>query len=496
MHNKDFFIDIHTHPTLRAYNTPILQGQRNHWEKTYNQMEDTPISRWARLKTKDTAKVSQANLYAYAEGNTRVIFDSLYPVEKGFLNFRKMPVMVMGQEKIDQVLRTATGIDHHQLKLLRNRRDYFQELLSQYAFLHKGQGISPDGKHAYKLVRNYTELEEVLKADDHTIAVVVTVEGAHAFDCGLPRVKGEKLLSKKALSEHISIVKSWDYPPFFVNLAHHFYNDLCGQTRSFKAIISAAYNQKKGLNKGITELGWHAIHEMLATDNGPRILLDIKHMSVRARREYYRFLETYNRLHPSNPIPVICSHTGINDFETMKDTLAKKDKPGKMKKSDFHNWRINLSYEEIRIIHKSGGLIGIMLDKGLLASANLLDQIKKMDSPEAVKEAFVRMIARNIFGIIKAVGDRSAWDIIALGTDYDGVISHVDPYHDATQLPNLRKDLVAFIKKYQYEKELWFGLEPEEMIQKMMQHNTMDFMRRHFNTPVKSNLTTSSTFPS
>lgn len=480
MKDKDFFVDFHTHPTLRAYNTPVLQGQRNLWEKTYNQTEDTAVSRLARLKTKSMLKESQANLYSYARGNSRVVVDSLYPVEKGFFDFRKMPVLMMGKEKADQVLRTITGIDPYQLKKLRNKRDYFQELLSHYAFLYRGQGKSPDGKFAYKLVGSYAEMERVLTEDPDTVAVVVSIEGGHVFNCGVTSGNVPKEADLRELVDNIGIVKSWEYPPFYINLAHHFYNELCGQARSLKPVFAAAFNQSRGLNDGITDLGWKVIHELLATDNGPRILIDIKHMSVRSRQEYYRFIQAYNRLNPGDKIPILCSHTGINNFETMEASVARKDTGGKNKKTDFHNWQINLANDEIRIIHESGGLIGIMLDKGILGSASYIDLVSKMEDEEARKEAYVRMIARNIFGVIQAIGDRSAWDSIVLGSDFDGVITYIDPYPDASTLPDLKRDLVNFIEKYKYEQGLWFGMEPEELIQKMFQHNTLAFMKKHF----------------
>lgn len=477
--DRDFFVDIHTHPTLRAYNTPVHNGKRNLWEPTHNDTFATPISRWARLKTQEMAKSSQANLLAYAAGNVRVIFDSLYPVEKGFLNFRKLPTAMVGRAKGDQVLRTVTGIDGPQLKSLRDSNDYFQELLGQYAFLSKGQGKSPDGKYSYRLVGSWDDLERVSQEDPNCIAVVVTVEGAHAFNCGLP-ADSRHVTRVKELVENIGTVKAWKAPPFFINLAHHFYNELCGHTRSFKPVMHKAFNQKKGLNKGITEFGWPVIHEMLAKDNGRRILLDIKHMSVRSRREYYRFVESYNRLNPKDKIPIICSHAGVNEFSSMAASIKKKDKAIKMKKAYFHNWAINLSNEEIQIIHATGGLIGIMLDKGLLGSPRILNEIRQISDPAEIRRKFVRLIADNIFQVVSAIGQRSAWDVLAVGTDYDGLIHHVDIYPDATALPDLRRDLLEFLTETRFHEEKWYGYSPDEIVRKIMQGNALAFLRKHF----------------
>ncbi|MEM6270001.1 MAG: membrane dipeptidase [Bacteroidota bacterium] len=480
MITEDFFVDIHAHPTLRAYNTPFRHGRRNLWEPTENDSFNTTISRWARLKTKEIAKSSQANLLNCAAGKIRVVFDSLYPVEKGFLNFRKLPSAVMGRAKADQVLRTVTGIDAHQLKALRQNNNYFEELCAQYAFLTKGQGGSPDGKYRYCLVANWAELETVTREDPDCIAVVVTVEGAHCFNAGIPQDADAPPTKRKDVVENVNIIKSWDFAPFFINLSHHFYNELAGHSRSFKPPIFQAYNQKPGLDTGITDLGWSVVHEMLARDNGRRILIDIKHMSTRSRQEFYRFVESYNRLNPQDKIPVICSHTGVNEFSTFKDSRRKADRKRKGRGSYFHNWTINLSDEEIRFIHQTGGLIGVMLDKGLLGSPEVLQQIREMESTQQIRQAFVELIVNNIFQVVHAIGDRSAWDVLAVGTDYDGLITHVDIYPDASALPELKTDLLDYLTRTRFRKELWFGYTPEEIVRKIMQTNALAFLRKHF----------------
>lgn len=480
MITENFFVDIHAHPTLRAYNSTFTTGQRNIWEKIENPDFQTPLGRWARLKSREVAKFSQANLYNYAEGQTRIIFDSLYPMEKGFLNFRKLPSAMIGKENADVLLKTVTGIDSAQLLALRKNPDYFHELMGQYAFLAKGQGQSPDGKYTYKLAGSYAEAQSIVKSDPNALAIVVTIEGGHALNCGLPNRKKGNSAQSQALVENIGTIKSWKASPFFITLAHHFYNELAGHTRSLKPIVSKLYNQKEGLDSGITDLGWTVVHELLAQDNGRRILLDIKHMSVKARKEYYQMLESHNRLTRNERIPIICSHTGVNAFNTMKASKKKKDKARKMRNSEFHNWAINISDEEIRIIANTRGLIGIMVDKGILASHVRLRKISEFEDPAMIKEEMLEMIARNIFQIISAVGGKQAWDIIALGTDFDGSITHLDPYYEASKLPRLASDLTEFLQRRRYAENLWFGFEPEEMVRKIMQTNALEFLERNY----------------
>ncbi len=477
---RDFFVDIHAHPTLRAYNTVVTDGQRNIWEKTDNPSFDTPISRWARLKSREVAKSSQANFYNYAEGNVRIVFDSLYPFEKGFLNLRKLPAAMLGKTNADQLLQTITGFDGNQITALRKNRNYFQELLGQYAFLSKGQGLSPDGQYSYQVAGNWAEAKAITDGDPNKIAVIVTIEGAHSLNCGLPSQKGKPGANEQEVLQNIGTVKAWKAAPLFITVAHHFYNELCGHTRSMKQGMYQTVNQKKGIGAGITPLGWKVMQELLAMDNGRRVLIDTKHMSLKARKEYYKMLESHNRLSHNDRVPIVCSHTGMSAHPTMKASGKKRDKTRKSRKSGFHNWSINLSDEEIKIISDSGGMIGLMVDKGLLGSHKRVMAIREIGEQAAQKDALLELVAQNIFQAVDAVGSRAGWDVLALGTDYDGMITHVDMYPEASKLPELKSDLVDYLKRTRYAQDLWYGYEPEEMVQKVMQTNALAFLEKHY----------------
>jgi microsomal dipeptidase-like Zn-dependent dipeptidase len=386
----------------------------------------------------------------------------------------------LGKKGADDVLVTATGIDPRQLRHLRQKQDYFSELLDQYAFIANHQGASPCGEYAYKLVSSFGEIEDLRKTSPNTIAVVMTIEGAHAFGVGNFGLKRTDRSALKAqLSDNIRTVKSWDAPPLFVNLSHHFNNRLAGHARSLKAPVSGMYNQKTEMGKGISDLGWHVVQEMLSTENGRRMLVDVKHMSLKSRLEFYEFVDRHNRINPTAKIPVICSHTGVNGLESMDHSLKTKSK-NKKNGQFFNNWAINLSDEEIRFIHTTGGMVGIILDKHMLASQKTLERIKQLPTPEEVKEAFVEVIVANIFQAVEAIGDRSGWNTVVMGSDYDGLINHVDCYPDSTYFPQIQQDLIRFIEEKNYRPDLWFGAEPRDLIRKVMADNAMDFLRQHF----------------
>ena len=61
-----------------------------------------------------------------------------------------------------------------------------------------------------------------------------------------------------------------------------------------KPPVNALLNQNRGMDKGLTELGRHVLRELLSRENGKRIIIDTKHMSVQSRKEYYGFVRNYN----------------------------------------------------------------------------------------------------------------------------------------------------------------------------------------------------------
>jgi hypothetical protein len=233
-----------------------------------------------RIQTKDIIKYAQSNFYKLSDGNVRVIFDNLYPVEKGWLNYRKFASMFFSDKATTEVFLSTTGVARDKYHELKKKKSYFNELNDQYDFLLSGQGKSPNKKSYYKLSNSYKNIRSIVDNDDNGIVVIPCIEGAHSFESGNPLGQKLPLEEHKALlSKNISHVKSWDFPPFYVTFAHHYWNELCGHAKSLKPPINMAFNQSQGLNIGISQLGWHVIKELLTTQNGKRILIDTKHMN-------------------------------------------------------------------------------------------------------------------------------------------------------------------------------------------------------------------------
>lgn len=474
--------DIHTHSTLKAFNSGYPNPSKNIWEKINHRLDfSSPSGKFAIKNSDDVSKHSQSNFYDLIEGQVRVPTVSLYPMETGFIDLRNIADVITSEKGKEDMIEIVTGYHSSSIKFLRKYNDYFRYLNDEYLYLFKQQGKSPCGKYEFILPKNYTHLIEILKKDN-TIAPILSIEGAHVFyDKMMLTEKLTQSEMKRKLVENIQAVKDWEVPPFTMNLSHHFYNGLCGHSRSMKGIVRhALLNQNKGLEKGFTGLGIIASREMVSRQNGKRIIIDTKHMSLQGRIDYYGWIRGYNRISVTDKIPIVCSHTGVNGYKTMKASLLQPDNMKKLAKSHFNRWSINISDEEIKIIHESTGLIGIMMDKYKMAGTPFFEKVAKISDVEKVKDAYAEVFMDNVLQIVQAINKPSGWDCIAIGTDYDGSIPHVDPYDTSSKLQDFRSHLLQFLQKTNYGQELWFGLKPEKIIDKIFYENAMGFYANHF----------------
>ncbi len=481
MTGKKFIADIHVHPTLKAFNSGWPVPRKTIWDNIEAMEPKGGIGKVMKRSTPGIAKYSQSNFYELAKGNVRMAGVSITPTEKPFLNGNQMGSSLVGKGVKVEMNQVINGFAADSLRYLMGNNDYFQELLAEYRYLYDGQGNSPDSRYAYRLVNNYRELAETIEADDRTLAIVLHVEGAYGL-------LNEKLLSgkltpteaKREMAENIGIMKSWEVPPLSMNLCHHFYHGLCGHSRTIAGAPTALFNQRKGLETGFTALGIKTVKELLSRSNGKRVIIDTKHMSVKGRIDYYKWVRSYNYISKHDRIPVTCSHTGVSGYKSMASGARQADSASKMKKRHFCGWNINISDEEIKIIHETSGLIGIILDKTRLGGGAFFKQyVEGAKDAEQVKQAHLRIFMDNVLRVVQVVG-KEGWDMVCLGSDYDGMIQYMNPYDKASALPTLAMDLQQFLEQHQYERDLWYGYAPEELIQKLICTNAMAFHERHF----------------
>ena len=361
MHFNDEYIDFHCHPSLKPFGksfnytpTGIHISHRNSKRSIWHYDPPSIFDKLLNYATGLT-KFSQANFASLAKGGVGIVCVSLYPLEKWFVRNKMNNELLL-----DLAANFALGIGDKRIDYIQGITDYFKDVEAQYEFYRQLDGKLvqlPEGKFRYKLVKSFTEIENIKKQNAsvgkvHTICVILSIEGLHVLNTGL-----KKPFSEVEVLTNLQKIKNWEFRPFFVTISHHFWNQLCGHAKSLSGIILKFADQSEGLNSGFTSLGRRVLERLVDDSDNKRIIPDIKHMSIQARREYYQMLDSGNPKFKN--IPVIASHAACNGLKSFDDPVVAHPKTANKLNPDS----INFFDEEIIRIAKSRGIIGLQLDE-------------------------------------------------------------------------------------------------------------------------------------
>lgn len=389
--------------------------------------------------------------------------------------------------------------------------DYFDELEREYAFL-----LARDGQHGaataialgtdgevtpfesrgrYELVRDPAHLDEILARDDGSMAFVLSIEGAHVFTMHAP---DDRRLPETEIFERIDRVRQWEHPVMVMTPAHHFDNGICGHARSLIDMGQHVMDQSRRLNEGfehVDDLGARVFRRLLDLDDdlndlgGRRMVIDGKHLSARTRKEFYdRIVRPYNERNAQQddehrrrfpPIPVVLSHTGYNGVGSLDELMAYA--PGE--KDDWHSgafnaWSINACDEDVRMVHASGGLLGVCLDRRIAGA---------MPGRPMPRELEIDLVLRQILAMVDVIWlddrlsrdeRRRAWDMICLGSDFDGVIQPIADVPTAAQLPAMFSTLASRLERVAHTRDI-AEIGVDVIVRKLAWTNLLDFTRRH-----------------
>lgn len=562
--------DLHNHPSLKPYGNAtdiktIWDSFKNKEPKDY--FKAISVRKWIiNIVLKKMATYSQSNLDSCFEGHNRLMFCSVYPIEKPFLKptrpFKKSSGLhrfILGIIFKKKTNANAIAIDKKIVSLLSgisiktasrlidpihddsiDTIDYFNDYIFEYQYLLNASGSTSNktihGKQPqFNLVKNYEHF--LTMQSDGTVCGIMTIEGMHALGVynkkdlfetakieNLPLDRQNKL--KLSFIKNIEAIKKEEFPPFFITYAHHFNNLLVGHAKSFMDAkgtfdpgFADIFDQSLGQDLGISNFGMQfIINHLLSRDNGQRILIDVKHMSIKSRESYYELLE--NMRQDSNAlqdnVPVISSHTAVSGIETFAKALANKDSFNLDKDSYVSLWDINLTDEDIVAIFKSDGLIGVCMHDGRMPGNKFRKLLKKADA-ETTKKLHVQMFLTNVFHIVKVnltyirkenetrttskIDEIEAWKTICLGTDNDGIVDPFDHYNTSADLPAFRDKITEALTYYVTEEysgfnvinlptetqyslseldNLMVGQPFVEAIDKVFYNNTDAFLRKYF----------------
>ena len=489
MSDSSPYIDFHCHPALKPFGRSfrsvphgIQSRHRSHktslWRYDPPSWTDKVLNYLGGL-----TKFSQSNGHSLARGGVGVICASLYPLEKGFVN-NTIPSDALN----DLLLNFATGLGDARIDFLQEMPDYFHDLEREYRFYKQCNGHRvrlPEGMYQYRLVRSYDEIEAIRRSEEssgvlRTLCMVMSIEGLHVLDTGLGRPPDPALVL-----ENLAKVKAWEFPPFFITVAHHFWNHICGHAPSLSGIVKKYADQTEGMGKGITDLGRQVLAEMLSSENGPRILPDLKHMSARAREEFYVLRET-GALGVAD-FPLMISHGACNGLKSFREPH-----PGPLPTSRLLNpVEINFYDSELIAMARSGGLICLQLDERRIASKEALGAVKHSLLRHKIMHYRSELLWRQVQHIAETL-DRAglfAWDCMAIGSDFDGIIDSLNGFWTAEELPFLSDFLERHA--YNYLKTARWRLpenqiDADEVVERIFSGNGHRFLKAHFRGPLRT----------
>ncbi len=486
MSEPNNYIDFHCHPAMKPFgrsfrSVPVGVQSRHRSHKTSLWRYDPPT--WTDKLLNylgGLTRFSQSNGHALARGGVGVICASLYPLELGFVNN-----LLESDAVNDLLLNFATGLGDDRIDYLQGMRDYFRDLELEYRFYEQcdGHEVSlPEGRFRYRLVRNYREIEAFSASTEpgggaRTLCVVMSIEGLHVLNTGL----GFEPDPVEVL-ENLERIKAWEFPPFFITVGHHFWNHICGHAPSLSGFVRKYTDQAEGMGTGITPLGRQVLSAMLSTDNGPRILPDLKHMSARAREELY-ILREAGAL-GSRDFPLLISHGACNGLKSFTDPH-----PGPLPTARLLNpVEINFYDSELITLARSGGLIGLQLDERRIASKAALNTVKHSPFRHKIMHYRSELLWRQVQHIAETLDHAGlfAWDCMAIGSDFDGIIDSLNGFWTAEELPFLSDFLERHA--YNYLKTTRWRL-PEnripadEVVERIFSRNGHRFLKMHFQGP-------------
>lgn len=494
------FIDLHVNTSKKPFNSRSVGLKYGLWEPMFHEcgIEDERSKTVMQNIGEVVPKQSQSHLEALVKGNTRIACLNLSPIEQPFIGTNS----ALTDKNKKKTISCVSGVNANQLFLRRKEIDYFKDLVENINFIERFENkpyMINGFEYNFSLIRGQKQLEEVIR-DNSKVGMVLTVEGGHSLGHSIYINDGITNLEeyKDLILENVDRLKGsrplidgsdiyLDVPILWISLCKSYRNGFGGNANSLNKAQQGIYAKPEGINAKETKLGVDVIERLISKDRGRRILIDIKHMSLDFRTRYYKTIERSEIL--GDGIPVICSHCGISGLTKKNALYKKRDEDSKNNNSYLNHWQQNLSIEDVGKIFLSKGLIGITLDKTVLGGQTALTEISET-LPHTVqkRKACVKLLMANILSVIDIINDASAWDHIAIGSDFDEMVEPLDSYQTSEDLPQLAVDIQRFLERpeaindlFSEEKirELMFDLTPTEITGKIMSLNAYNFISRH-----------------
>lgn len=487
------FFDMGVYSTQEAFKSREVK-RHNMWENIENDcgldIEEIPIELTNAFR--DISRSNQSSLYGLVKGNVKISNQVISPTERQFMF---SPFLTAGSSS--KIFGCLSGLSYREEKFIINDVDYFSLVLSNIIYLQEElqYNYHKNGR-TYRciLIKNKEDMRTVLK-DPTQIGILVSIGGGHSLGNYLyieqDQVDTEEY--QDIIISNIRKLKGYqpintgpdeylDIPILSVNFGNFFKDGICGKTARFSLSEEEAFKRPTTIDDDVTELGQAAIKEMLTKSRGRRILVDVGGMSLRSREWYYKYVK--DQKFRKDTIPIVCTGVGISGLSNRDNSYGRNDK-----RELLNHQTYNLCRQDLTKILRSGGLIGISLERDKLMGRGF-QSIYDETVPNSAdrRRVAVNAIVANICKAIHMSNSIEAWDMLSISTQFDAHARHLDVFDSSADMVNLYRDLLDFFENprdipglYSVKeiKNFMYNYSAEEIVNKIMYKNALDFSMRH-----------------
>lgn len=388
--------DFHVHPTLKCMFSE----------------KETKTSPWADIDVKKIHWLlrwctefeyilgSQANLRQLTTAGPDIICVAIFVPERGMTNNKL-------------ILKQAEGtlqayLNPERLKKINNEtlKPYPDLVKEDMDVLLNANRFGITGK-TIKILSKDTTYDE---SDTNAMYVIFSVEGCHSLSSTLDKSK----VSKNEILKNLDEIAD-QYPLVSVNVTHLEQYPFCNHAYGIQFIANEDF---RPTGNRISEDGLDIIRHCYKR----KIMVDVKHLSLASRRMLIEDIRKRDEFVPINQ-PLICTHAGFTglsykDIPDYMDYKAERKKNysyilwGKPKKygmldfmTAFNPSSINLYDDDMLAILRSGGMIGLNLDKRILGYSEADGRPAAMNEL-AFEEEYISNAERDVYLTRRNIGKK------------------------------------------------------------------------------------------
>lgn len=380
----DLVFDFHNHISLKA---SLTQGKKTSWDKI--ELKTTGLLAKA-AKNFGESLNSQANLKQLKAGNVKISVCTFYGTEKAFAESK------IFQDLVPQI----SPLNGQYLKDINTGKiSYYKAFENDMGQLIMDMLNPPsDCKDCHYLFVD--SVDQIDIADTKTSYIIPVFEGLHCFkNFNKPE---DEPLSATEFNNVLTLFNEFRklHRPLYATITHHSKQPFCTSTYGVRILLANAVvilgndHSFKPAGFGINSNGYKMLEACYHPED-PNIkptLVDIKHMSLVSRKQFFSW-----RKNPNYPerlkMPIVASHVGFTGFSSTKIPVEKIKnslmgqmgfdkiihhtpyiRKGHINGTLFNPWTVNLFDEEILEILSSDGFFGLSLDRRVIGAGNVFDE--------------------------------------------------------------------------------------------------------------------------